>query len=139
METDAFLILVLSVYVVPVAGAWVLLIGLARYLLLLATGSGPGSAARAAAPVGQGRGRRPGHRAGRRRRRASCHRVARQVAARSRPWRCSLESFGRQVVGCGDTAASTAVPRSPLVRPVLDVLAWRWSGWRWCCRSDPTS
>jgi phosphatidylglycerophosphate synthase len=37
METDAFLILVLSVYVVPLAGAWVLLIGLARYLLLLAT------------------------------------------------------------------------------------------------------
>ncbi len=34
METDAFLILVLSVYVVPVARAWVLLIGLARYLLL---------------------------------------------------------------------------------------------------------
>ena len=41
METDAFLILVLSVYVVPVAGAWVLLIGLARYLLLLATAVWP--------------------------------------------------------------------------------------------------
>ena len=37
METDAFLILVLCVYVVPVAGAWVLLIGLARYVLLVAT------------------------------------------------------------------------------------------------------
>jgi len=36
METDAFLILVLSVYAVPLVGAWVLLIGLARYLLLLA-------------------------------------------------------------------------------------------------------
>ena len=36
METDAFLILVLSAYAVPVVGAWVLLIGLARYLLLLA-------------------------------------------------------------------------------------------------------
>ena len=33
METDAFLILVLSVYVVPLVGPWVLLIGLARYLL----------------------------------------------------------------------------------------------------------
>jgi phosphatidylglycerophosphate synthase len=41
METDAFLILVLSVYVVPVAGAWVLLIGLARYLLLVATAVRP--------------------------------------------------------------------------------------------------
>ena len=36
METDAFLILVLSVYAVPLVGPWVLLIGLARYLLLLA-------------------------------------------------------------------------------------------------------
>ena len=36
MEVDAFLILVLSAYAVPVVGAWVLLIGLARYLLLLA-------------------------------------------------------------------------------------------------------
>jgi phosphatidylglycerophosphate synthase len=34
METDAFLILVLSVYVAPVDGWWVLAIGLARYLLL---------------------------------------------------------------------------------------------------------
>jgi phosphatidylglycerophosphate synthase len=36
METDAFLILVLSVYAASSVGAWVLLIGLARYLLLLA-------------------------------------------------------------------------------------------------------
>lgn len=36
METDAFLIAVLSVYVAPVAGWWVLLIGAARYLLWLA-------------------------------------------------------------------------------------------------------
>jgi phosphatidylglycerophosphate synthase len=34
MEVDAFLILVLSVYVARSAGAWVLAIGLARYLLL---------------------------------------------------------------------------------------------------------
>ena len=33
-EVDAFLILVLSAYVAPHAGAWVLLIGAARYLLL---------------------------------------------------------------------------------------------------------
>ncbi|GAB3196229.1 hypothetical protein GCM10027062_05000 [Nocardioides hungaricus] len=36
MEADAFLILVLSAYAVPGYGAWVLLIGLARYLLWLA-------------------------------------------------------------------------------------------------------
>jgi phosphatidylglycerophosphate synthase len=34
-EVDAFLILVLSVYVVPMFGAWVLLIGAARYLFLV--------------------------------------------------------------------------------------------------------
>ena len=33
MEVDAYLILVLSVYVAPTAGAWVLAIGLARYAL----------------------------------------------------------------------------------------------------------
>ena len=36
METDAFLILVLSAYAVPVVGGWVLLLGAARYLLWLA-------------------------------------------------------------------------------------------------------
>ncbi len=36
MEADAFLILVLSVYVAPAVGWWVLLIGAARYLLWLA-------------------------------------------------------------------------------------------------------
>ena len=36
METDAFLILVLSAYVAPAVGWWVLLIGAARYLLWLA-------------------------------------------------------------------------------------------------------
>jgi phosphatidylglycerophosphate synthase len=36
MEVDAFLILVLSVYVAPVAGWWVLAIGAARYLLVAA-------------------------------------------------------------------------------------------------------
>ncbi|MCW2756793.1 MAG: CDP-alcohol phosphatidyltransferase, partial [Nocardioidaceae bacterium] len=36
MEVDAALVLVLSVYVAPHVGAWVLLIGAARYLLLVA-------------------------------------------------------------------------------------------------------
>jgi phosphatidylglycerophosphate synthase len=35
-EVDAFLILALSVYVAPIAGAWVLAIGLARYAFLVA-------------------------------------------------------------------------------------------------------
>lgn len=37
METDAFLILVLSVGVAPVVGSWVLLVGLARYLFVAAS------------------------------------------------------------------------------------------------------
>ena len=41
METDAFLILVLSGYAVPLVGPWVLLIGAARYLLLLAGAAWP--------------------------------------------------------------------------------------------------
>jgi phosphatidylglycerophosphate synthase len=41
MEVDAFLILVLSVYVARSFGAWVLLIGLARYLLLAAEQAWP--------------------------------------------------------------------------------------------------
>jgi hypothetical protein len=40
-ETDAFLILVLSVYVARLAGAWVLAIGLARYAFLAASGPLP--------------------------------------------------------------------------------------------------
>src|SRR5262249_33486056 len=35
-EVDAFLILALSVYVAPIAGAWVLAIGAARYVFLAA-------------------------------------------------------------------------------------------------------
>ena len=42
MEVDAFLILVLSVYVARSLGAWVLLIGLARYFLLAAGYRGRG-------------------------------------------------------------------------------------------------
>jgi len=41
METDAFLILVLSIAVGPVVGWWVLAIGFARYALLLAEGVWP--------------------------------------------------------------------------------------------------
>jgi phosphatidylglycerophosphate synthase len=41
METDAFLILVLSLAAWPVVGWWVLAIGLARYALLLAEGVWP--------------------------------------------------------------------------------------------------
>ena len=37
MEVDAFLILVLSVYVAPTVGGWVLIIGLARYLFVAAS------------------------------------------------------------------------------------------------------
>jgi len=45
MEVDAFVLLVLSIAVVPAAGGWVLLIGAARYLLLLATRRWPWLAA----------------------------------------------------------------------------------------------
>jgi phosphatidylglycerophosphate synthase len=41
MEVDAFLVLVLSVYVAGTAGAWVLLIGLARYALWVAARFAP--------------------------------------------------------------------------------------------------
>lgn len=40
METDAFLILVLAVWVAPDLGWWVLAVGVARYLLLLAAFAG---------------------------------------------------------------------------------------------------
>ena len=41
MEVDAFLILVLSVYVAPTVGGWVLIIGLARYLFVAASWFAP--------------------------------------------------------------------------------------------------
>lgn len=41
MEVDALLVLVLSVHVARMLGAWVLLIGAARYVLLLATWAWP--------------------------------------------------------------------------------------------------
>ena len=97
MEVDAFLILVLSVYVARSTGAWVLAIGAARYVFVAAGWLLPwlrGIAA--AALLVQGRRRDPGRRAdGRGRRRAA------QRLRRRRARRLSLallaESFGREV------------------------------------------
>ena len=122
METDAFLILVLSVYVVPVAGAWVLLIGLARYLLLLATAVWPWLGG----PVPP----RPWAKVV-----AAVQGVVLVVAAAEvlpTVWAqvllaaalvLLLESFGRQVVTLWRHRHEQQVPRSPLVRPVLDAVA----------------
>ena len=64
-EVDAFLILVLSVYVARSAGAWVLAIGAARYAFLAAGWLLPWMRAPvAAAPLAQGRRRDAGDRAG---------------------------------------------------------------------------
>ena len=58
MEVDAFLILVLSVYVAQSLGAWVLAIGLARYVFVAAElPVALVARARAAALLVQGRGR----------------------------------------------------------------------------------
>jgi phosphatidylglycerophosphate synthase len=122
METDAFLILVLSVYVVPIAGAWVLLIGLARYLLLLATAAWPW--------LGEPVPTRPWAKVV-----AAVQGVVLVVAAAEvlpTGWAQALlaaalllllESFGRQVVTLGRQRHQGARSRSPLVRPVLDVVA----------------
>jgi phosphatidylglycerophosphate synthase len=122
METDAFLILVLSVYVVPVAGAFVLLIGLARYLLLLATAVWPWLGG----PVPP----RPWAKVV-----AAVQGVVLVVAAAEvlpTGWAQALlvaalvmllESFGRQVVTLWGHRHEQQVPRPPLVRPVLDAVA----------------
>jgi phosphatidylglycerophosphate synthase len=120
METDAFLILVLSVYVVPLAGAWVLLIGLARYLLLVGgalapwlTGSVPPRAWAKVVAAVQGV-------------------VLAVVAAGVLPaaWaRLVLalalvllaESFGRQTVTLWRHRHEQETRRSPLVGPLVDV------------------
>ena len=63
-EVDAFLILVLSVYVAPSAGAWVLAIGAARYAFLARRVAARVDArAAAAALLAQGRRRDAGHHA----------------------------------------------------------------------------
>jgi len=122
METDAFLILVLSVYVVPVAGAWVLLIGLLRYLLLVATAAWPW--------LGGPLPPRPWAKVV-----AAVQGVVLVVAAAEvlpDAWSRALlaaalllllESFGRQVVSLWRRRHEEPVPRSPLVRPLLDAAA----------------
>ena len=122
METDAFLILVLSAYAVPLAGAWVILIGLARYLLLLATAVWPWLGA----PVPS----RPWAKVV-----AAVQGVVLVVAAAEllpTAWTqvllatalvLLLESFGRQVVTLWRHRHEQQRPRSPFVRPVLDAVA----------------
>ncbi len=122
METDAFLILVLSVYVVPLVGPAALLIGLARYLLVVAGAiwpwltapTPPRTWAKVVAAV-QGivltvvaadllpRG------------------VARAVTLLALA--LLVQSFGHQVVVLWRLRREHRVPRSPLVRPVVDALA----------------
>jgi len=122
METDAFLILVLSVYVVPIAGAWVLLIGLARYLLLLATAVWPW--------LGGPMTPRPWAKVV-----AAVEGVVLVVTA-SEVLPASvaralllaalgllLGSFGLQVVALWSRRHEHPVPRSPLVSPVLNTVA----------------
>ncbi|MGA8248712.1 MAG: CDP-alcohol phosphatidyltransferase family protein, partial [Nocardioides sp.] len=122
METDAFLILVLSGYVVPFAGAWVLLIGLARYLLLAAGVCWPWLTR----PVPP----RPWAKVV-----AAIQGIVLTVAAAQvlpTGWaRLALlvalvllaESFGRQVVTLRRHRREQAARRSPLVGPVVDVAA----------------
>jgi phosphatidylglycerophosphate synthase len=123
METDAFLILVLSVYVAPVSGWWVLAIGLARYLLLaaaqvwrwLATPTPPRTWAKVVAAV-QGV-------------------VLAAAASDVLPgaWSRALlagalallvESFGHQTWSLWRRRRNETAPvRAPWLRPVVDVLA----------------
>jgi phosphatidylglycerophosphate synthase len=122
METDAFLILALSVYAVPLVGAWVLLIGAARYLLLLAgvawpwlnAPTPPRTWAKVVAAV-QGI-------------------VLTVVAADVLPASGArtivlaalallVESFAHQTVVLWQLRHERATPRSPMVRPVVDAIA----------------
>jgi hypothetical protein len=122
METDAFLILVLSVYAVPVVGAWVLLIGLARYLLLIAGAAWPWLAgptpprtwAKVVAAV-QG---------------IVLTVVVADVVPRSLAVGLAVgalallvESFGHQVVVLRRLRDQTSRQRWPLVHPVVDVVS----------------
>ena len=105
MEVDAFLILVLSVYVARLTGDWwVLTIGAARYVFVAVGRLQPwlrGSAATAV--LAQGRRGHPGHRADRRGGRSAARLVVRRP-----PWLGALallaESFGRDVWWCVATA-----------------------------------
>ena len=140
METDAFLILVLSVYAVPVVGrvgapdrARPLPAAARRRRLALADG------ADAAAPVGQGRRRRPGHRADRRRP-PTCSRRGRgrrRAGRRPGPARRVVRPPGRGAVA----AAPGARPRpARLGTPGRRRRRGRgWSGSPWWCPTIPTS
>jgi phosphatidylglycerophosphate synthase len=122
METDAFLILVLSVYVVPLVGPASLLIGFARYLLLLGGAVRPWLTAptpprRWAKVVAAVQG-------------VVLTVVAADVLPRQVAVAVTLaalallaESFGHQVVLLWLGRREHSLPRSPLVRPVVDAVA----------------
>ena len=122
METDAFLILVLSLYVVPIAGAWVLLIGLARYLLLFATAVWPW--------LGGPMPLRPWAKVV-----AAVQGVVLVVAASEvlptpaaqvlllAALALLVESFGREIIALWGRRHENQIPRSPLVSPVLNTVA----------------
>jgi phosphatidylglycerophosphate synthase len=122
METDAFLILVLSVYVVPLVGPAALLIGLARYLFVLAGVARPWLAAptpprRWAKVVAAVQG-------------VVLTVVAADVLPRPVALAVTLaalallaESFGHQVVTLRRSRHEHSLPRPRLVRPVVDGVA----------------
>jgi phosphatidylglycerophosphate synthase len=157
MEVDAFLILVLSVYAVPLVGPAALLIGLARYLLVLAgvvwpwlTAPTPTRPWAKLVAAVQG---------------VVLTMVVADVLPRDVARVATLvalallvESFAHQIVALWRLRREHQVDRSPLVRPVVDALAivlvwgalmlphrpdelsgspsscWRSSRWRSCCR-----
>ena len=111
MEVDAFLILVLSVYVarsVRRVGAR----DRARALppARRRAGAAVAAAADAAALLGQGRRRAPGHRAHRRRGRRAARDAHRRCCSRSR-WRCSPSPSAARCGGCGAAATATSWTR----------------------------
>ena len=111
MEVDAFLILVLSVYVAGSVGPWVLAIGAARYAAW-AAGAAGAVAGRpvAAALLAQARGGDPGHRAHGGRGRPAAWR--RDATRRSRwRWSCSPSPSAAMWCGSGASAASRAPAR----------------------------
>jgi phosphatidylglycerophosphate synthase len=122
METDAFLILVLSCYAVPLVGGWVLLIGLARYLLLPAAAiwpwlSAPSPPRRWAKVVAAVQG-------------IVLTVIAADLLPRSLSAALAIaalllltESFGHQVLALRRLRHQNRLPRSPLVRPTLDAVA----------------
>ena len=122
MEVDAFLILVLSVYVASSIGVWVLAIGLARYLLLARrAGAALAAPADATALLGQG---------GRRDSRASCSRSPRPTSSpasspglsSSSHSRCSRSPSAARSGGSGALATAREVVDTRFDAP-LTVLA----------------